>query len=118
MSKCHDRTPGLFKAKFQGTRMITLTSKCYYAEDDKSRAKFSCKGISEKQNLMSWERYLEALNRSIDKAQNTGFRLIVSVQLRSQPLLRQTSGSSGWNTHRTPKLEFYNGFITRLFHNL
>ena len=27
-SKYHDRTPGLFKADFQGTRMITLTSKC------------------------------------------------------------------------------------------
>ena len=27
-SKYHNRTPGLFKAEFQGTRMITLTSKC------------------------------------------------------------------------------------------
>ena len=27
-SKFHDRTPGLFKAEFQGTRMIALTSKC------------------------------------------------------------------------------------------
>ena len=26
-SKYHHRTPGLFKAKFQGTRMIALTSK-------------------------------------------------------------------------------------------
>ena len=25
--KYHDRTPGLFKAEFQGTRMIALTSK-------------------------------------------------------------------------------------------
>ena len=25
--KYHDRTPGLFKAKFQGTRMVALTNK-------------------------------------------------------------------------------------------
>ena len=94
MSKYHDRTPGLFKQEFQGTRMIALTSKCYYADtcgsasgqDDKSRsmplgsstAKCSCKGVSKMQNSMSWERYLEALNGSIDKAQNTGFRLLGS----------------------------------------
>ena len=36
-SKCHVRTPGLFKAEFQGNRIITLTSKCCYAEDGKSR---------------------------------------------------------------------------------
>ena len=77
-SKYHDRTPGLFKEEFRGTRMISLTSKCYYAEDEKSRTKFSCKGVSKKQNPMSWERYIEALSGSIDKAQNAGFRLLGS----------------------------------------
>ena len=77
-SKYRGRTPGLFKEEFRGTRMISLTSKCYYAEDEKSRTKFSHKGLSKKQNPMSWERYLEALNGSIDKAQNTGFRLLGS----------------------------------------
>ena len=67
--KYHNRTPRLFKAKFQGSRMIALTSECYYAKD----AKFSCKGISRKQNPMSWERYLEALNGSFDVTTNTGF---------------------------------------------
>ena len=38
-SKYRDRTPGLFKADFQGTRMIALTSKCYYAEDEKRKSK-------------------------------------------------------------------------------
>ena len=46
--KYHDQTPGLFKAKFQGMRMIAVTSKCYYAEDTKStsfaKPKISCKG--------------------------------------------------------------------------
>ena len=52
-SKYHDRTPGLFKAEFQGTRMIALMSKCYYAEYVKLKPKFSCKGVSKKQNPMS-----------------------------------------------------------------
>ena len=77
-SKYHDRTPGLFRQVFQGTMMIALTCKSYYAEDDMSRAKFSCKGVTKKQNHMSWERYLEALNGSINKARNTGFRLLGS----------------------------------------
>ena len=74
-SKYHDRTPGLFKAEFQGTRMIALTSKCYYAEDKKMKSKISCKGMSKKQNKMTGTRYLEALSGSRDKAINTGFRI-------------------------------------------
>ncbi len=56
--------------------MIALTSKCYYAEDENMKAKFSCKGSSRRQNAMAWSRYLEALNGSIDKVQNTGFRVV------------------------------------------
>ena len=74
-SKYHNRTPGLFKDEFKGTQMIALTSKCYYAENSKMKAKFSCKGISKRQNSMPWERYLEALKGNTDKAQNTGFRV-------------------------------------------
>ena len=73
--KYHDRTLELFKAEFQGTRMIALMSKCYYTEHAKSKPKFSCKGISKKQNLLSWERYLESLKGSIDMATNTGFHV-------------------------------------------
>ena len=65
---------GLFKQEFKGTRMIALTSKCYYAEDAAMKAKFSCKGISKRQNDMSWDRYYEALNGEKDMARNTGFR--------------------------------------------
>ena len=57
--------------------MIALTNKCYYAEDDKSRAKFSCKGISKKQNSMSSKRYLEALNESINKGQKQDLGYLV-----------------------------------------
>ena len=86
------RVPGLFKAEFQGKRMIALTSKCYYADSggkaggeagaklgtklgrDEGVKKFSCKGVSRRQNEMSWERYKNALFGSLDKARNIGFR--------------------------------------------
>ena len=86
------RVPGLFKAEFQGKRMIALTSKCYYADSggkaggeagaklgaklgtDEGIKKFSCKGVSKRQNEMNWERYRKALFGSLDKARNIGFR--------------------------------------------
>ena len=70
------RVPGLFKAEFQGKRMIALTSKCYFADSGKDEGvkKFSCKGVSRRQNKMNWERYRKALFGSHDKARNIGFR--------------------------------------------
>ena len=69
------RVPGLFKPEFKGKRMIALTSKCYYADNGKeSIPKFSCKDVSRRQNEMNWERYKNALFRSIDKVTNIGFR--------------------------------------------
>ena len=53
--------------------MIALTSKHYYTDDEKAKPKISCKGVRKKQNSMSWQRYLEAPNGSIDTATNTGF---------------------------------------------
>ena len=64
--------------------MIALTSKCYYADSggeagaklggDEGVKKFSCKGVSRRQNKMNWERYKNALFGSLDKARNIGFR--------------------------------------------
>ena len=70
------RVPGLFKAEFQGKRMIALTSKCCFADSGKDEGvkKFSCKGVSRRQNKMNWERYKNALFGSLDKARNIGFR--------------------------------------------
>ena len=67
------RTPGLFKKEFTANRMIALTSKCYYADNEK-KSKISCKGVNKRQNEKTWESYLAALNGSIDKARNIGFR--------------------------------------------
>ena len=76
------RVPGLFKPEFKGKRMIALTSKCYFADNGDSGAgagqesipKFSCKGVSRRQNKMSWERYKNALFGALDKVINIGFR--------------------------------------------
>ena len=83
------RVPGLFKPEFKGKRMIALTSKCYYADkgagggagggncsgpEQSSSKKFSCKGVSRRQNEMNWERYKNALFGSLDKVTNIGFR--------------------------------------------
>ena len=69
------RKPGLFKEEFKGSRMIALTSKCYYA-DAESYQKISCKGVNKRQNTLDWERYFKALNADgIDRARNRGSRL-------------------------------------------
>ena len=54
------RVPGLFKPEFKRKRMIALTSRCYFADNGDSKAKFSCKGVSRRQNKMSWGRYINA----------------------------------------------------------
>ena len=69
------RVPGLFKPEFKGKRMIALTSKCYFADNrEEGRPKFSCKGVSRRQNKMSWKRYKNALFGALDKVTNIGFR--------------------------------------------
>ena len=71
------RVPGLFKPEFKGKRMIALTSKCYFADNGANQEgipKFSCKGVSRRQNKMSWERYKNALFGALDEVTNIGFR--------------------------------------------
>ena len=79
------RVPGLFKPEFKGKRMIALTSKCYFADNggeagaklgasQETIPKFSCKGVSRRQNKMSCERYKNALIGALDKVTNIGFR--------------------------------------------
>ena len=72
--KYSEKTPGLFKPEFIGVKMIALTAKCYFCEG-KQGTKYSCKGISKKQNDMTWKRYMEAFQGNLDKAKNTCFRI-------------------------------------------
>ena len=57
--------------------MITLCSKCYYADDGEGggKKKFSTKGMLKWQNEVSWQRFKEALEESKDMATNRGFRV-------------------------------------------
>ena len=69
--KWSGRTPGLFKLESEGTRMIALCSKCYFVNSEKK--KFSTKGMSKKQNEITWQHFKAALNGSIDRAENKDF---------------------------------------------
>ena len=72
--KYSEKTPGLFKPEFIGAKMIALTAKCYFCEG-KQGTKYSCKGISKKQNDMTWKRYMQAFQGYLGKTKNTGFRI-------------------------------------------
>ena len=74
--KWSGRTPGLFKLECEGSRMIELCSKYYYIEElEGQKKKFSTKGMSKKQNEITWQRFKSALDGSKDMATNRGFRM-------------------------------------------
>ena len=70
--KWSGRTPTLFKKEFEGSRMITLCSKCYFADEGEvdAKQKFSTKGTSKTQNELTWQRFKKALEGSRDMATN------------------------------------------------
>ena len=85
-----ERTPGLFKPEFVGTRGVWLTAKCYLVQDQIKigENKYSCKGVSKKHNDLYFQRYKDVLDvflkaridselegKDIDKAKNIGFRV-------------------------------------------
>ena len=86
--KFSERTPGLFKPVLVGTRGVWLTAKCYHVQNEEEmytnkENKYSCKGVSKKQNDMCFKRYKDVLDifqnmselQEVDKAINKGFRL-------------------------------------------
>ena len=73
--KWSGRTPGLFKLECEGDQMIALCSKCYFIDDRGEKKKFSTKGMSKKQNNITWQRFKTALQGSKDMATNRGFRM-------------------------------------------
>ena len=103
------RTPGLFKLECEGSRMIAFCSKCYCIEDSGvKKNKFSTKGVSKKQNEITWQCFTAALESSEDMAINRDFRMrdggIVTYEqqkLGFSVLLRQTLGAARRGTHRT-----------------
>ena len=84
--KFSERTPGLFKLEFVGTRGVRLTAKCYLVQIEAEKNKFSCKGVSKKHNGLYFQRYKDVLDvflkterdselEDIDKPKNVGFRV-------------------------------------------
>ena len=57
--------------------MIATCSKCYFVDVDGSEehAKFSTKGMSKRQNKVTWLHFKAALEGHKDMAANRGFRL-------------------------------------------
>ena len=87
--KFSERTPGLFKPEFVGTRGMWLTAKCYLVQNEAlNKNKYSCKGVSQEHNDLDFQRYKNVLDvflktrrdseleeKDIDKAKNVGFRV-------------------------------------------
>ena len=88
--KFSERTPGLFKPEFVGTRGMWLTSKSYLVQNQKiGKNKISCKGILKKHNGLYYGCYKEDVldvfqkaridceleGEDIDKLKNVGFRV-------------------------------------------
>ena len=65
--KWSGREPELFKLEFEGKRGIALCSKCYFMEKEDVETKVSLKGISKRQNQISWKRYNAELEEDEDK---------------------------------------------------
>ena len=83
-----EKTPGLFKLEFVGTRGVWLTAKCYLVQNEADKNKYSCKGVSKRHNDLYFQHYKEVLDaflktgidselegKDIDKAENRGFRV-------------------------------------------
>lgn len=73
--KWSSRTPGLFKLEFEGTKMLALSSKCYFVESEEKKDKFSTKGMSKLQNEITLEKFEKALAGEKDYAKNIGFKI-------------------------------------------
>ena len=77
--------------------MIALCSKCYFVNGEKK--KFSTKGMSKKQNEITWQRFEAALNGSIDRAKNRGFRMVGKQMVTYE---QQKLGLSAYYDKRLP----------------
>ena len=90
--KFRERTSGLFKPAFLGTRGVWVTAKCYLVQNEANEDeddRYSCKGVSKNHNDLHFQRYkdvqdvflktrrdTELEEKNIDKAKNVGFRVI------------------------------------------
>ena len=68
------RTPGLFKAEFEGVGMVALNAKTYTCWDEDGGSKLSSKGLSKRTNSLAKDNYMEVLSTGRSQSgQNKGF---------------------------------------------
>ena len=60
--KLSERTPGLFKLEFVGTRSVWLTAKCCLVQNEAGQNRYSCKGVSNKHNDFYFQHYKDVLD--------------------------------------------------------
>ena len=111
--KFSERTPGLFKPGFVGTRGVWLTAKYYIVQSKANKNKYSCKGVSKKHNDLHFQRYINVLDvflkarsdskleeKDIDKAKNVRFRVydqgVVTSSKTSSDYLPITISVMSW----------------------
>ena len=86
--------------------MIALCPKCYYVEKaEGEKKKLSTKGMSKKQNEITWQRFKAALEGS--KGSQEAGRAdgdLRAAEAGAERLLRQTVSSGRWDTHRTNRM--------------
>ena len=87
--KFSERTPGLFKPEFVGTRGVWLTAKCYLVQNEAlNKNKYNCRGVSQEHNDLHFQRYENVVDvflksrrdseleeKDITKGKNLGFRV-------------------------------------------
>ena len=84
------------------SRMIALCAKCCnIAEQDSEKETFSTKGRWKRQISITWQRFQAALNGNIDRAGNTGLRMVYpGVAKRTATYEQQKLGAARWGSHR------------------
>ena len=119
--KFSERTPGLFKPEFVGTRGVWLTAKCYLVQNEAlNENKYSCKGVSKKHNDLYFQRYKDVLDvflktrrdteleeKDIDKAKNVGFRVY------DQGVVTYEQNKLGLSANHDKRYVFADGIHTR-----
>ena len=107
-----ERTRGLFKPEFVGTRGVWLTAKCYQNEA-LNKNKYSCKGISKKHNdlylyvFLKTRRDSESEEKDIDKAKNMDFRVY------DQGIVRYEHSKLGLSAYYDKRYVLAGGIHTR-----
>ena len=121
--KFSERTSGLFKPEFVGTRGVWLTVKCYLVQNEANEDeddKYNCKGASKKHNDLYFQRYKDVLDvflktrrdteleeKDIDKAKNVGFRVY------DQGVVTYEQNKLGLSANHDKRYVFADGIHTR-----